>query len=88
MSGAFQFVYVTPEFVANRRDDIAAMHRVRRFGLLAVDEAHCVVDWGRTYRRDFAALDRLRASDGPLPGVPLIAVTATATLTEQARSHT
>lgn len=81
--GEFQFVYVTPEFVAGQLDMIHALHSVRNFGLIGIDEAHCITDWGKDYRKDFATLHKLRHSGGPLVEVPIIAVTATASLDVQ-----
>ena len=45
--------------------------------LIAVDEAHCLVEWGHNFRPDYLRLARL---PDLFPGVPLLALTATATL--------
>jgi ATP-dependent DNA helicase RecQ len=73
--GALTLVYVAPERFASRRflDALAAGGRI---ALLAVDEAHCISEWGHEFRPAYRALGQVMAALSP-PRV--IALTATAT---------
>jgi ATP-dependent DNA helicase RecQ len=68
---------VSPERLNNpsfREQQLPAL--VRRIGLLVVDEAHCISDWGHDFRPDYR---RLRDLIAQMPaGVPVLATTATA----------
>jgi ATP-dependent DNA helicase RecQ len=70
----YDLVYVAPERFRNCRF-VAAMARVRP-ALLAVDEAHCISEWGHDFRPDYAKIGQARRQLGS-PGC--IALTATAT---------
>lgn len=84
--GKYQFVYVTPEYLATRSmEQLNELHMNCKFCCLAVDEAHCISSWGKGYRDSFLALSRLRSPDSPLKDVPWIAVTATASRAVQVR---
>lgn len=69
-----QFVYVTPELAATPRFHGAL--RALQPCLLAIDEAHCVSEWGHDFRPEYRMLHELREH---VPECPMIAVTATAT---------
>jgi ATP-dependent DNA helicase RecQ len=73
-AGAFDLVYVAPERFRSPRF-IEAMNRVKP-ALLAIDEAHCISEWGHDFRPDYARLGTARRALG-FP--PCIALTATAT---------
>jgi len=66
-------LYVAPERMM-RTDFIESLARVP-LALIAIDEAHCVSQWGHDFRPEYAALGALRES---FPDVPFIALTATA----------
>ena len=73
-AGLFKLVYVAPERFRNERFQEALAHT--RVSLLAVDEAHCISQWGHDFRPDYL---NLRNVASHLPGVRIMAVTATAT---------
>lgn len=72
--GAFDLVYIAPERLRNPRFMEAL--RGTKVELLAVDEAHCISEWGHDFRPDYARLGVFRERLG-FP--PTIALTATAT---------
>jgi len=73
-SGAVRLLYASPE----RLSVPAFRAALSRFGLglIAVDEAHCISEWGHEFRPDYRSLGLLRAE---FPSVPIAAFTATAT---------
>ena len=71
--GELDLLYVAPERMMNP-GFIQSLENVE-IALIAVDEAHCVSQWGHDFRPEYAALGDLRQF---FPGVPLIALTATA----------
>lgn len=80
IEGKFALVYVTPEKVAVWADGIRAMQANGVLGLIAIDEAHAVSEWGHDFRPSYQQLGRLRDSIlAPTPHVPFMALTATAT---------
>ena len=73
--GEWKLVYIAPERLRSEAFR-AALSRVR-VPLLAVDEAHCISQWGHDFRPDYLQLGALVRSLGP--DVRVMAVTATAT---------
>ncbi|KAA0175177.1 hypothetical protein FNF27_03474 [Cafeteria roenbergensis] len=72
-------VYVTPERVVKSgrfRSVLSRLHADGRLGHFVIDESHCVSLMGHDYRHDYANLGCLRDE---YPGVPIMALTATAT---------
>ncbi|WP_181308203.1 ATP-dependent DNA helicase RecQ [Rufibacter sp. XAAS-G3-1] len=72
--GVVQFLYVSPE----RLQTELFLERVKRMNvcLLAVDEAHCISQWGYDFRPPYLEIAKLREV---LPAVPVLALTASAT---------
>ena len=74
LQGQLDILYVAPERLMTPRfnDFLQAL----KLNLIAVDEAHCISDWGHDFRPDYRHLQTLRSD---FPKVPIIALTATAT---------
>ena len=72
--GALDILYVAPERLATPQ--FKDFLHTLKLGLIAIDEAHCISEWGHDFRPDYRKLQTLRHD---FPGVPLIALTATAT---------
>ncbi|HOH99239.1 MAG TPA: ATP-dependent DNA helicase RecQ [Bacteroidales bacterium] len=72
--GDIRFLYLSPERLGTpaMQDHIQQM----RVGLIAVDEAHCISQWGYDFRPPYLEIGHIRDL---LPEVPVIALTATAT---------
>jgi len=72
--GDFKFLYVSPERLGTELFRIRV--REMRVNLIAVDEAHCISQWGYDFRPSYLQISSLREI---LKGVPVLALTATAT---------
>jgi len=72
-SGDIDLVYVAPERLL--RDDFLAMLDQSPIALFAIDEAHCVSEWGHDFRPEYQQLGLLATR---FPNIPRIALTATA----------
>ncbi|GAA5830045.1 hypothetical protein JCM11251_006855 [Rhodosporidiobolus azoricus] len=70
--------YVTPEQIVKSgafRDILQGLHRRKELARFVIDEAHCVSSWGHDFRPDYKEMGNLKRD---YPGIPLIALTATA----------
>lgn len=72
--GNYRFLYVSPE----RLESPHFIQRVRQLpiSLIAVDEAHCISQWGYDFRPSYLRIAQIRTY---FPAVPVLALTATAT---------
>jgi len=75
--GTVDILLISPERLANPRFRAEVLPEVgRRSGLLVIDEAHCISDWGHDFRPDYRRL--VRVLDLLPTGVPVLCCTATA----------
>jgi ATP-dependent DNA helicase RecQ len=72
-AGKVKLLYVTPERVV--LPNFADLFGNVPISLIAIDECHCVSSWGHNFRKDYLGLGKLKEL---YPGVPRIALTATA----------
>ncbi len=73
LSGQLDLLYVSPERL-NTSDFMGLLGRIK-ISLFAIDEAHCVSQWGHDFRSDYLRLKMLHEA---FPQIPRIALTATA----------
>jgi RecQ family ATP-dependent DNA helicase len=73
-----RLLYVTPEYCAmdHFRKHLCMVHEQRELARIAVDEAHCISEWGHDFRPSFKELKYFRTQ---FQDVPIICCTATAT---------
>ncbi|MCF0194884.1 MAG: RecQ family ATP-dependent DNA helicase [Bacteroidaceae bacterium] len=72
--GGYKFLYVSPERLSSDlfQNKLSRM----KVCLIAIDEAHCISQWGYDFRPAYLEISKVREL---LPGVPVLALTATAT---------
>ena len=77
MGGRLVLLYAAPERIATPRmlEQLDSLHERGLLSMFAIDEAHCVSQWGHDFREDYLRLSVLAER---YPGVPRIALTATA----------
>jgi ATP-dependent DNA helicase RecQ len=73
--GRLKLLYLAPERLL--QEETLALLREATISIVAIDEAHCVSQWGHDFRAEYLGLNALKQW---LPGVPRMALTATATL--------
>lgn len=77
-TGQLDLVYLSPEMVnalAQVQNIIARLNSSGQLARIVVDEAHCVSSWGHDFRPDYKGMNMFKQQ---YPGVPLMALTATA----------
>jgi len=72
--GSVKIVYMAPERLG--MPEFEAILHTLPISLFAIDEAHCISEWGHDFRPEYRNLNKLRTK---FPAIPIIALTATAT---------
>ncbi|KAK3903874.1 P-loop containing nucleoside triphosphate hydrolase protein [Staphylotrichum tortipilum] len=72
-----RLLYVTPELCSfdRFRERLKLVHEQKELARVAIDEAHCISEWGHDFRKDFKRLSWFRET---FPDVPIMCLTATA----------
>ena len=73
-AGGLQLLYLSPERIV--REEVLAWLKQIPLGFFAIDEAHCISEWGHEFRPEYRQLNILRER---FPDVPIAAFTASAT---------
>ncbi|MEP4078104.1 RecQ family ATP-dependent DNA helicase [Haloferula sp.] len=81
-AGSLKLLYVAPERLANE----GFRHRLSRLkiGMIAIDEAHCISEWGHNFRPDYLKLAKV-CRDLKVPRVLCLTATATPSVSEDIR---
>lgn len=72
--GSIKFLYLSPERLET--EIVKVRLQKMKVNLIAIDESHCISQWGYDFRPSYLKIEALREL---LPGIPLLALTATAT---------
>ena len=72
--GGVKFLYLSPERLQNEL--VQTRIKEMKINLIAVDEAHCISEWGHNFRPAYRHISEIREI---IPEVPILALTATAT---------
>lgn len=75
--GHYRVVYTTPEFITKNLGFLTKMNDNGVLEMIAIDEAHCISQWGHDFRPSFRTLTGIR--EHIPPNIPILALTATAT---------
>ena len=77
LSGQLRLLYLTPERLSYSLELLKTAVKKKIIGLFAVDEAHCISEWGHEFRKEFRQVSAIREH---FPQIPIMALTATATV--------
>lgn len=76
LEGNPMIIYVTPEYFNNNENFIKLLDKKNLIGLIAIDECHCIVEWGYNFRPEYLNLSNIK---NWTINIPVLCLTGTAT---------
>ncbi|KAI7871107.1 P-loop containing nucleoside triphosphate hydrolase protein, partial [Lichtheimia hyalospora FSU 10163] len=76
LEGKPMIIYVTPEYFNNNENFIKLLDKKNLIGLIAIDECHCIVEWGYNFRPEYLNLSNIK---NWTVNIPVLCLTGTAT---------
>ena len=80
LKNKYRLVYTSPEYIITQKEFLKDLIKTENLLSIVIDEVHCISSWGHDFRESYRQLISIREW---IPNIPIMALTATATLQVQ-----